>query len=385
MSDIEQPVVAHWVSEYLRLTETFIYQYLTHLREFRPIVLTGRINQNMHLFPVSGLFCISDHWRRYSWQWMVSVMRLLTTGELPDERILKQNDAQLIHAHFGPVGFHALRCKRKLGIPLVTSFYGWDMSTLADQSVWQRNYQELFSDGDMFLIEGEYMRTRLIEMGAPAEKVFLQHISIDLNDFEFSPRFLPSKGPIVLLQCGRFIEKKGISYAIKAFALLIDEHPRLQLRIIGDGQLRPQIERLTQELGLEKSVKLLGYLPYKNYSEELRRAHILLCPSVTASDGDSEGGAPTVLLEAQASGLPIVATRHADIPYVTRDGHSAFLVPEHDAIALADRLQYLIKHPEDWEEMGNAGRSWVADRHDITVQAKCLENKYKKLLANITT
>ncbi len=124
----------------------------------------------------------------------------------------------------------------------------------------------------------------------------------------------------------------------------------------------------------------MGYQPHHVFVEELIKAHIYLQPSVTAQNGDSEGGAPTTLLEAQASGVPVLSTYHADIPEVVVNGKSGFLVPERDSNALAERLEYLIDHPEEWSTMGREGRKHVEMNYNICKEADNLENIYDALI-----
>jgi colanic acid/amylovoran biosynthesis glycosyltransferase len=113
----------------------------------------------------------------------------------------------------------------------------------------------------------------------------------------------------------------------------------------------------------------------------MRHADIFLHPSVVDADGRSEGGAPTSILEAQALGMPVVSTLHCDIPYVTRPGESALLVPERDSGALADALRTLLDDPGGWGEMGRAGRAHIEAHHDIVREAPRLEERYLRLAA----
>ena len=150
--------------------------------------------------------------------------------------------------------------------------------------------------------------------------------------------------------------------------------------MIGDGPLRPAIEAEIAALGLE-GVRLLGSLTYEQYLGELAAAHAILQPSLTAADGDTEGGTPTVLIEAQAAGKPIVSTLHADIPEIVVPGKSALLVPEGDAVRLGDALAEILSAPARWAEMGAAGRSHVESEHDIRRQVERLEALYEDLRA----
>jgi colanic acid/amylovoran biosynthesis glycosyltransferase len=153
----------------------------------------------------------------------------------------------------------------------------------------------------------------------------------------------------------------------------------LTFRIVGDGELREAVEQTVREYRLEAVVRLLGMRPYPDVLRELDAADLFLAPSRTAADGDTEGGAPTILLEAQAAGLPILSTRHADIPEVVAEGESALLVSEGDWQALADDLTQLSHTPERWAEMGRAGHAHVAKAHDIRVEARRLEELYLAL------
>ncbi len=379
-----KPITAHFLKAYLDLSDTFIYQYLRNLRLFRPILIVEETD-NLELFPLeANIHCLMDVWERWSWSWFRGKYDRFLARRDPVEalagRILAKEKPKLLHAHFGPQGVWTLTLKRQYRLPLITTFYGVDMSKLPRQDEWYDAYQQLFAEGDLFLVEGNHMRSRLIELGSPPEKTRIQHIAIDVNQIRFAPRQFPEDGIIKLLLCGRFTEKKGIEYAIRAADLVRNRYQNIELRIIGDGELRPQIEQLISDLHLDEHVTLLGYRSHPEFTEELRKTHIFLAPSITAADGDSEGGAPTVLIEAQASGLPIVSTYHADIPEVVPDGESGFLVPERDTEALAERIVHLIKHPDIWSEIGIAGRKHVEWNHNIYLETQKLESLYTDLV-----
>ncbi len=178
----------------------------------------------------------------------------------------------------------------------------------------------------------------------------------------------------------RLVEKKGVAYAIEAVARLVSSGKRITYDVIGgDGGLRRDLERLIEDLGVWAYVRLLGW---KNHDEVLRllqNAHILVAPSVTATNGDQEG-IPNVIKEAMALGLPVISTLHSGIPELVEDGKSGFLVPERDVDSLADRLAYLIDHPERWPEMGQLGRKYVEEHYDINTLNDSLVEIYQRLL-----
>ncbi len=371
--------ILHYRSHYLGLTETFIYYYLKHLKAFKPVVLTNKV-ENLHLFPFEDII---DRPRRrpYTWNWFEEgCYRRFLKRDIFFERVIKKNNVQLIHAHFGPDGVEVMEKNSRL--PLITTFYGYDVSMLPQKDGWRERYQRLFEAGRLFLVEGNHMKKQLQALGCPVKKIRVQHIAVDVRGIPFKERRLEVGENVRILFCGRFVEKKGLEYALMAIKILVKSHPNIEFRVIGDGALRQPLEDLIAKENLGTYVQLLGYQPLNVLREEIQEAHILLQPSVTAKDGDSEGGAPTVLLEAQASGLPVVSTIHADIPEVVVDGKSGFLVPERNPEALAEKLAYLIEHPERWAEMGRAGRGHIEEHYNIEKEVRKLEDVYREVLAS---
>ena len=277
------------------------------------------------------------------------------------------------------MGFAYLPLSVSMDIPLITSFYGYDLSVRDFLRYHKDNYYELFRKGQLFLVEGPCMRDRLASFGCPKERIVLQRIAINVSNYEFRNRSWDESRPIRLLFVGRFVEKKGLEYALRALNNLRN-HYSLELRIIGDGELKEHLTSLASTLGISKEIVWLGIQPHSAVIKELQLCDILMQPSVTASNGDSEGGAPTIILEAQASGLPVISTTHADIPYVTCQNESALLSAERDVDNLTENLRYLFENPESWSEMGRVGRKHVEDFHDVRKEIVSLENIYKTFL-----
>jgi colanic acid/amylovoran biosynthesis glycosyltransferase len=160
------------------------------------------------------------------------------------------------------------------------------------------------------------------------------------------------------------VEKKGIQYSVKAIARVVKKFPYIEYGIVGDGPLRGEIEDLINELELKRHVRMYGWMKQEEVIELLKQSHIFLAPSVTSKEGDQEG-IPVALMEAMAQGLPVLSTDHSGIPELVQDGTSGFLVPERDVEALANKLEYLVEHPEIWPERGKAGRDYVKKHYDI--------------------
>lgn len=179
---------------------------------------------------------------------------------------------------------------------------------------------------------------------------------------------------------GRFIEKKGLIYALHAFRKARETHGNFEFRIIGDGLLKNEILSFIRKNSMEEYVLLLGFLNYPDYLKQMQEADIFIHPSVTAADGDSEGGAPTTILEAQAMGMPVISSYHADIPNIVVPGRSALLSGERDWKSLADNITYLLENQSEWEAMGETGRTFIENHHNITNEVYSLEDKYLKLI-----
>ena len=140
------------------------------------------------------------------------------------------------------------------------------------------------------------------------------------------------------------------------------------------------MKRFIADRGIGDRVQWSGFLSYDAYLASIRSAHIFLQPSVRAEDGDAEGGAPVTITEMSASGMPVVATRHCDIPEVVQDGRSGLLAEEKDVDGLAGHLAALCEDPSRWMEMARAGRAHIEARFDIRQQVKDLESTYRKCL-----
>jgi colanic acid/amylovoran biosynthesis glycosyltransferase len=380
--------VAQFRHTFFTGTETFLYNYLTAFKRVLPVGITFR-NINRERFPFEFPMVVLYRWDYASRAWrrglrfFLSQDQVLKYDQSKTYDAIRKFDIDILHAHFGYTGSQVLSIKASTGIPLITTFYGEDVSALAKIGKWRKAYQQLFNIGDLFLVEGLYMHDRLIEIGCLEDKVKIQRIAIEVDKYPHRTRQTKSKDEKVhILFCGRFQEKKGLNYALDAVRRAYDRRPNLEFRIIGDGESRSQIEQTIRRHSMDKYTRLLGFQYHERVIAEMNKADILLAPSVTARNGDSEGGAPTTILEAQACGLPILSTTHADIPNVVIPGESALLAPERDGETLGNILLELINHSEKWARMGKIGRYFVERYHNIDTEINLLEDRYLDLVNN---
>ncbi len=291
----------------------------------------------------------------------------------------KRPDYDVIQCHFGTNGLKSIYL-RDIGAiqgKLCTAFHGLDLSGKL-QKDGDLLYDELFDRGDLFLPISEYWKRLLIELNCDEKKITVHRMGIDCQKFTFTPRQPSPDGQIRLVSVARLVEKKGIEYGIRAVAKLSQIAHNLKYHIVGDGELRESLESLIQELEVSDTIKLVGWKERKEIIKILNSGHIFLAPSVTSHNGDQEG-IPVVLMEAMAMGLPVVSTQHSGIPELVEDRVSGFLVPERDSEALAQKINYLIQHPDIWGQMGKEGRLKVEKFYNIDQLNDRLIEIYQKL------
>jgi colanic acid/amylovoran biosynthesis glycosyltransferase len=380
-NDRGYPVVAHLRKCLFMPSETFIYHVITHLRQVQPICLAAQyINIDEFTFNKNRLFTVAQARRSFLWSSLRTRARKPEFSLPRAITLIKKKDVKLLHAHFGYTGVFAADIKNATGLPLVTAFYGSDITALPTLKEWGDRYVTLFGTGDIFLVEGPFMKTALEKLGCPPDKIKIQKVAIPVKKIPHRPRYLRTDGKVILVFCGRLVEKKGVLQALQALQGIRGKTKNFEFRIIGDGPLKQDLEDFVARHNLKDCIRFLGFLPYSSHLEEMQKADIYLHPSVTAVNGDSEGGAPTSILEAQALGLPIISSYHADIPAVVAVNESALLSPEGNTQELGQNLARLINQPELWHRMGEAGRAFVEKNHDIDKEIAALEQIYFSLI-----
>ncbi|MGH7579513.1 MAG: glycosyltransferase, partial [Gemmatimonadales bacterium] len=245
-------------------------------------------------------------------------------------RFLPRRSYDVCYCAFGMDAPHALRLRR-LGVldgELVVAFRGADTTKYVARRG-PRVYARTFRQARLLLPVCEFLARRLVELGAPPERVVVHRTGIDIRRWPWRERGPAGDGRFRLVTVGRLVEKKGIEDALRAVRILVDRGADVEYRILGDGPRRDRLAALAAELGLGDRVVLHGRHEQERVRHGLDAADVLVAASVTAADGDEEG-IPNVLKEAMASGMPVVATRHAGIPELVEDEVSGLLVPERD-------------------------------------------------------
>jgi glycosyltransferase involved in cell wall biosynthesis len=372
----ERAAVAIYRAPLFNASETFVRAHPLDLRRYRPLLAGLEDKGNIPAELEGSVFLPRNEAERIR-------ARLGKLNWLAER--LKPEKPRLVHAHFGPDGLTALDVARRLQIPLVTTLHGYDVSRtgrallLSGRLSWMRyalGRRRLMREGALFLAVSDALRAKAIAAGYPPDRTITHYMGVDLRAFPFSP----DRDGHTILHVGRLVEKKGTALLIDALDRLKTAHPEANLVVIGDGPLRPSLERLARQLGVGGKVRFLGSQPPTAVAEWMRSAALLAVPSVTAHDGDAEG-LPTVIPEAAASGLPVVGSDHSGIPEAIADEHSGFIVPEGQVEPLTGRLAELLGSRDLRRSMGLAARKLAESRFDRRTQVERLESHYDALAA----
>ncbi len=378
-------VVLHSTFRWLPQTQTWLYNQIRYLPpEVENHVVCER-SENLDQFPFPHLYNLDNcpPWQRY---WEKGLRKLGLHHHLPFVRQqAKRVKADMLHSHFGHLGWTNLAVAQQMGIPHVVTFYGEDVNRLPQQDPrWHDRYRRLFEQCDRVLCEGPFMANSVVKLGCPPDKVQVHHLGISLDQIAFQPRTWQPGEPLRVLIAASFREKKGIPDALAALGQLQTDLP-LEITIIGDASNDPasQLEKekiLTAIAQYQLKPRLLGYQSHATFFAAAYQHHVFLSPSVTASNGDTEGGAPVSIIEAVATGMPVVSTRHCDIPEVLRNPHRELLAAERDIPGLVNQLLWLTEHPQAWHHLVQAGRAHIEAEFDARVQGQRLATIYRNLI-----
>ena len=371
---------------WLPQTETWLYTQVRFLPADIESTVACERTDNLDQFPFPRIRCLKNA-PALTQVWDRAMRKLGIRHHLAFAVDAGQRArARVLHSHFGVVGWRDLGIARRLNLAHAVTFYGVDVRYYPESDArWFDRYQEMFARIDVVLCEGPHMGKSIVALGCPPEKLRVHHLGVDLATIPFAPLAWQQGQPLRVLLSGSFREKKGFPDAIEALGKIRNEVD-LEITIIGDEHGLPStvIEKkkildaiARNQLGAR--TRLLGYQPYRVVMEEARRHHVFLSPSVTAQDGDSEGGAPVSLIEMSAAGMMIVSTTHCDIPGVVIDGRTGLLASEHDVEALAAHLRWLVANPSRWSDMRAAARVHIEAEFDAVRQGERLAAIYRDI------
>ena len=371
-------------SELLPASETFIASQAAALTRYSPVFAgLRRDSQGLPLdtFRVHSLTTenrLRDKLLRRSY------MRI---GFAPGfHRELRNLQPSLIHAHFAVDACIALTLRQQLGVPLIVTLHGYDVmrndqahGKTKEGRTYLARRGALLREADLFLCVSDHIRRHALERGFPDEKLIVLHIGIELPRTSCAAACEKTghADPSVVLFVGRMVEKKGCIHLLRAMECVQRNLPAAPLVLLGDGPLRAELEHDARER--MRNVSFLGIRPPCEVRGWMQRARLLAAPSIVAGDGDAEG-LPTVLCEAQAMGLPIVAFSGCGVDEAVGADETALLVRQKDDEALADAILRLITDEALHQRLSTAGRERAAKLFDIRRQTALLEEYYDEVI-----
>lgn len=368
--------IGFWRERLLATSETFIRTQSDSLttngldiRTFGSAPVPSSLSRDTDLFP-------HEHYNVARFMNRVFFTRTRRSRRL--KNLIRAHHVDLIHAHFATDAALITPIAKKLKIPLVVSVYGADVTRVDTASRAGRRrtrwIQEAFAYASAILPNSEYMRERAIALGAAPAKTSLMHLGIDV------PASATRRAPVDgVLFVGRFTDKKGTDDLIRAISLLPDSMRSVRVTMIGDGDLLPEMKALAAALGV--SIRFLGAQSHDVVKEELDRAAVLVAPSRTGADGDSEG-LPTIILEAAARGLPVISTWHSGIPEAVHDGETGLLVDERSPEALSGALERILSDRDLAEDLGKRGHELMAREFSVHACAERLQQVYAQVVSS---
>jgi glycosyltransferase involved in cell wall biosynthesis len=375
-----QKTVLVYRNELLPISETFIKEQILALKDWRA-VLVGRTRLDQ--LPLDDLNVVSLGPSNSSFhnQLLWKAYRLLRKVPPRIKRTLDAERPSLIHAHFGPDALDAWPLAQALNLPMLVTLHGYDINTYREW--WEagkggskmRSYPtRLLALARQprvgFIAVSEAIRQRAINFGIPSEKIAVSYIGTDTCKFSLGAVPASQRAPRVLF-VGRLVEKKGCRYLIEAMSIVQKDLPDARLVVVGDGPLRENLECLAQDLGV--TVDFCGSQLSAYVKQELDAARLLCLPSVTAENGDAEGFG-LVLLEAQASGVPVITSAYGGATEGIKEGETGFSFPEADIDSLAQLLRNALRTlPPDASQRA---RQFATAGFDIQQTTKSLELIY---------
>jgi len=348
------------------LSQTFIMEQITGLidRGFNvenwtlQIIKDSVIHPKVNEYNLVKTACLirlpADNMQAYPEKWVEEFKRI--------NNISGFQDIMAFHIHFGPNFNRFGQLFKIISNFVVVSFHGYDGSATI-QIKGKDVYKYLFERVNVITTPSHYMRDELIRNGCTPEKIRVHRYGVDINRFTRAAE--TNKESTVLLTVARFVEKKGLEYAIKAFALL-PSNIKATYRLVGDGPLYEIMQDLVKDLNIQDRVLFLGAQPQDVVLKEMANADIFVLTSVTVENGDKEG-VPVCLIEAQAMELPVISTKHAGIPELIIDGKSGFLADEKDVDQIGLHMQTLVNNGAMRRRFGKSGREQVINEFNIDV------------------
>ncbi len=303
-------------------------------------------------------------------------------------RLTREIKFDIMHAHWvvpnGPVAMIAARLRR---LPLIVSLHGSDVFLAEQSRAITQVAKRVFRAAGAITAPSDDLRLRAVRLGAPADRCRLVPYGVDPGKFTriegAGPMLRKALGlpddALIVFAVGRMVYKKGFEYLIRAVPAVLREHPNAKIVLAGGGDLQERLMSLVQQLGVERSVLMPGWISRDKLPLYFSGCDLFVLPSVVDQSGNVDG-LPNTLLEAMASARPVVATAVAGVPLAVKDGENGLLVPEKQPGELSAAINLLLRAPDLRHQYGEAGRRRVEDELNWEATARTFEQLYRAAL-----
>lgn len=276
------------------------------------------------------------------------------------EKFLKDNKIDVVLANYGTSASHMVPVCKALNIPLLPIFHGHDATDKKYLTKYASKYQKLFDYADSIVVVSNDMKKGLTKVGANPQKI--EVVSCGVNPEKFKPK-TNKKKTRNFLAVGRFTPKKGPLFTIQAFNIVLKKYPDATLTMVGKKNgLFEACKNLVEKLNISKSVIFTGILNQNNIAHLMNNSLAFVQHSVTAANGDMEG-TPVSIMEAAASGLPIVSTLHGGIKDAVINEKTGYLVKEKDIESMSNYMIKLCDNEELAKKFGVNARKHILENY----------------------
>jgi colanic acid/amylovoran biosynthesis glycosyltransferase len=381
--------VLHCFHKYLENTQNWCYRLLENLSEIEIYITTEKFLRNNFYNSAFRFIEFPIYYIEQPKGERLHFIRLLNLAISKIRKLYFRylmthaKEINILHSHFGPTAWMYHPISEKLGIPHVVSFYGYDYESLPfKQPIYEERYKILFKEAAFFICEGTHGAKILENKGCPKDKIRIVRLGVTPEKIPFVVRN-KKQGELKLVQIASFREKKGHIYSLQAFIKIQETCPNSTLTFVGGSaglHFKQEVVKLVQEEGLMGKVKFIEDINFDKLYEFLFDYHVFIHPSCYTGNLDSEGGAPVVLLDAQATGMPVISTRHCDIPDEVIDEVTGLLCDERNVEDLSKNIiRFYNMEQEEYSLFSRNARTHIENFYDMKINAKTLQNLYKEL------
>ncbi len=390
--------ILHIFNEYLPKTEVWAYELIRHCPEVNHYVIADYyanvedFEQGVHLLNRKKGLLRKKRAQASQYDFPRNLFQplfvLSDTMSSSDSigKLIGKHKIDIVHIHFGTTAIERWDELKTLQVKIVISFYGWDYAkAIYYNPSYKKTYRDIFEKAHLLITEGSAGRERLIDLGAEDSKIKSLALGVSSSK-EISTKTFKSDSTLRLVQVASFSEKKGQLLTIQAFQKAREKHSTpssIQLTLVGDNRdiyYAQEVKQCVIDQNLSDSISILDWIDFEKLDSILKGFDVFIHPSQYAADGDCEGGAPVILLHAQANGLPIISTTHCDIPEQVIHSRTGILTDEGNVEALTDAiLEFAEMSADQYTTMSQQAIEHITQQFNIIDTGKRLFAYYSDL------